>query len=142
MSYSPPIDEVLYSLEHVSNGKTLKGWDGELLSDLFNSYATLCGDQIAPINGTGDAQGATLIDGRVVLPEGFKEAFTVYAEQGWMGLTIPEQFGGYGLDEMGLDGLALAGTSELLSGANHAFQMLVGLAPGLVRVLLKFGTED
>ena len=140
--FKAPIDDMLFSLKHIAGADSLPGWDEESLREIASHHAAFVESEIAPLNSPGDLQGARLMDGRVVLPDGFKEAYQAYAEQGWQGLVVPEAYGGHALDDLGLDDLALALTSETMSGANHAFQMLGGLAPGLVRVLLKFGTEE
>lgn len=137
-----PIDEMIFSLKHIAGADKLPGWDEESLCELASHHAAFVESEIAPLNTPGDEQGATHEGGRVKLPPGFKQAYQAYAEQGWQGLTVPEAYGGHGLDETGLSDLALGLISESLTQANHAFQMLVGLAPGLVRVLLKFGTEE
>jgi len=70
------------------------------------------------------------------MPDGFTEAYRDYTDQGWPGMCAPVEFGGQGLSE-----LLLTITSEIFSGANHSFQMVVGLVPGAVRTILRFGSE-
>ncbi len=70
------------------------------------------------------------------MPDGFRDLYQSYAEQGWPSLTVPEEYGG-----QGMGGIALACTSEIFSGANHSLQMVTGLVPGAVRVLLEYGDE-
>ena len=54
----------------------------------------------------------------------------------WLGLTVPEEFGGMGLTAYRGWGF------EISTGANHALQMATGLLPGAVSTLLRFGTAD
>ncbi len=135
--FSAPLDDILFSLAHVAGAASLPHWDGELAAEIGGHFAAFAQEQLAPLNEPGDTQGCRLEDGRVVMPAGFKEAFAAYAEQGWTGVTVPEEFGG-----QGLDATALAITSEIFTGANHSLQMVTGLTPGAVRTVLAFGSED
>ena len=69
------------------------------------------------------------------LPSSCKEMYASYCDQGWPGLTAPEEFGG-----QAQDALTLA-VSEIYSSANHSMQMVTGLVPGAIRTLLNFGTD-
>ena len=71
------------------------------------------------------------------MPDGFGSVYQEYAENGWPGLTAPETYGGQELSS-----LMLAITSEIFSGACHSLQMVTGLVPGMVRTLMRFGTEE
>ncbi len=135
--FSAPLDDILFTLTHVAGAARLPHWDGELAAEIGGHFAAFAEEQLAPLNEPGDAQGCRQEDGRVIMPEGFKEAYQAYAEQGWPGLTVPERFGG-----QGLDATALSITSEIFTGANHSLQMVTSLASGAVRTLLAFGSED
>ena len=131
-----PVDDILFSLEHVAQADTTDGFEVETHREIALHFAAFAEGVLAPLNGSGDREGASLEKGRVRMPSGFKEAYDQYCAQGWPGLSIPEKFGGQGLDDH-----ALAITSEIFAGANHAFEMATGLMPGAVRTLLRFGTR-
>ncbi|GAB4576743.1 MAG: acyl-CoA dehydrogenase C-terminal domain-containing protein [Roseibium sp.] len=135
--FAAPLDDILFSLEHVAGAASLPHWDLELASEIGGHFAAFAEGQLAPLNEPGDRQGCRLENGRVIMPDGFREAYQAYSEQGWPGLTVPEDFGG-----QGLDATVLAITSEIFSGANHSLQMVTGLVPGAVSTLLAFGTDD
>ncbi|MCB1335926.1 MAG: acyl-CoA dehydrogenase family protein [Maritimibacter sp.] len=135
--FSAPVDDILFSLNHVVGAERLEHYDAELTAELTGHFAAFAEGVIAPIDEPGDREGARLIDGRVRLPQGYKDAFTAFAEQGWSGLTAPEEFGG-----QGLDGVIGAVVSEIESGASQAFNMLVDLTPGSIRTVLDYGTDD
>ncbi|WP_269585876.1 acyl-CoA dehydrogenase family protein [Roseibium sp. Sym1] len=135
--FSAPLDDILFSLEHVTGAPVLPHWDRELASEIGAHFAAFAEEQLAPLNEPGDRQGCRLENGRVRMPDGFVETYAAYAEQGWPGLTVPEAYGG-----QGLDATVLAITSEIFTGANHSLQMVTGLVPGAVSTLLDFGTED
>jgi len=135
--FSAPLDDILFSLEHVAGAPGLPHWDGDLALEIGTHFAAFAEGRLAPLNEPGDRQGCRLENGRVRMPDGFVEAYAAYTEQGWPGLTVPESYGG-----QGLGAVVLALTSEIFSGANHSLQMVTGLVPGAVSTLLAFGTED
>ncbi|TYC63573.1 acyl-CoA dehydrogenase [Rhodobacterales bacterium] len=135
--FAAPLDDILFSLNHVAGASALADWDPELASEIGGHFASFAQERLAPLNASGDLEGCRLEDGRVTMPTGFREAYRDYVEQGWPALSVPEAFGGQDL------GAAVhAITSEIFAGANHSLQMVTGLVPGAVRTLLHFGTED
>lgn len=136
-AFKAPVDDILFSLVHVANAGDLADFDADLHAEIAAHFASFAENVIAPLNGTGDRQGARLENGRVRMPDGFHEAYSQYCEQGWPALSIPQEYGG-----QGLGGLALGITSEIFSAANHAFEMTTGLMPGQARTLLDFGTPE
>ncbi len=135
--FAAPVDDILFSLDAIAGAHRMPGWDGGLARDLADHFAGFAEAEIAPLDAPGDAQGCRLEQGRVRMPEGFAALYRRYAEQGWPGLTAPEEFGGQGM------GAAMGAiTSEIFSGACHSLQMVTGLVPGAIRTLLRFGTAD
>ena len=135
--FAAPTDDILFSLHQVADAGATGTHDPELAAEILSQFAAFAEKVIAPTNRIGDQQGCRLENGRVRTPEGFADAFRQSADGGWLGLTVPEEFGG-----MGLDRLTAAGVSEISTGANHALQMATGLLPGAVSTLLRFGTVD
>ncbi|WP_323780365.1 acyl-CoA dehydrogenase family protein [Thalassovita sp.] len=135
--FAAPVDDILFTLEKVGRADALPGWDGDLIREITQHFASFAESEIAPSDEPGDRQGCRLDGGRVAMPDGFGELYESYADQGWPSLTVPEEYGG-----QGMGGIALACTSEIFSGANHSLQMVTGLVPGAVRVLLEYGSED
>lgn len=134
--FNAPVDDILFSLREVAGASDLTEWDDELAKDILTAFASFAEGVIAPLDETGDRQGARLENGRVRMPDGFAAAFTQLAEMGWQGLTAPEEHGG-----MGQGPLVAAMVSEVFSGANHSMQMVCNLVPGAISTLLHFGTE-
>ncbi|WP_283639026.1 acyl-CoA dehydrogenase family protein [Marinovum algicola] len=134
--FEAPLDDILFSLNHVAGVDTLAVWDGALAGEILGHFAAFAEGVIAPLDEPGDAQGCRLEDGTVKMPDGFAAAYAELAEGGWQGLTAPESFGG-----MAQNHLVAAAVSEIFSGANHAMQMVCNLVPGAVATLLRFGTE-
>jgi alkylation response protein AidB-like acyl-CoA dehydrogenase len=135
--FTAPLDDILFTLTHVAGADRTPDWDADMAREIGAHFAAFAEGEIAPLDEPGDRQGCRLENGRVRMPDGFGAVYKAYAEQGWPGLTAPEEHGG-----QGMGALMLAITSEIFSGANHSLQMVTGLVPGAVRVLTRFGTED
>jgi alkylation response protein AidB-like acyl-CoA dehydrogenase len=94
-------------------------------------------DVLGPLNGTADAVGCTLEDGKVTAPPGFREAWRSLYEAGWRGLAAPDEFGGQ-------DGPFTLHTlaEELMSGACTAFNMYPALTQGVADLIGELGTAE
>ena len=91
MQYKAPLDSTLFLLRDV-----LK-FDNELTEPILSEAAKLCEETIAPTNQEADAYGCARKDNVVHVPECFHKPYKQFAEGGWVGLSIPERFGGQGL---------------------------------------------
>src|SRR5207244_971282 len=91
-----------------------------------------------PLNRIGDKEGCKRkADGSVITPTGFKDAFKLFAEGGWMGISAPAEFGGQGLPET-----LTVTLNEFLASANMSFAMYPGLTQGAIAALLLHGTPE
>lgn len=135
--FHAPVEDILFSLHHIAKANQLINYDQEVAHDLLTHFAKFAEEVIAPTNRIGDEQGADLVDGCVLLPEQFQTVYKALIDDGWQGLTAPEQFGG-----MQVNRAVAAGVSEVFSGANHSLQMLCNLVPGAITLLNSFGTEN
>lgn len=134
-AFTAPVDDILRSLETAGAGR-LPDWDNELAPEIIGHFGAFAEGVIAPLNEVGHAQSCKLEDGRVRMPDGFKDGFEQLAEMGWQGLTAPEEHGG-----MEQNVLVAAAVSEIFSGANLSMQMVCNLVPGAISTLLRFGSE-
>src|SRR5579871_1245192 len=103
--------------------------EDEVRMAIAECYRFVC-EVLGPLNAVGDETGCRLVDGQVVTPPGFKEAWAQLYEQGWKTIATDEEHGGQG----GPYVLAVI-IEELLSGANAAFTMYPGLAHGAAEVI-------
>ncbi len=99
-------------------------------------YRFVC-DVTGPLNSSGDAQGCRIEDGRVITPDGFKEAWDKTWESGWRTISAPSRWGGQ-------DAPTMLGSfvEEMFCGANTAFTMYTGLTQSAAELILEFGTEE
>ena len=91
MSYRAPVAEIAFALKHGAgmNEALSQGLYGDLGPDDLDAILEEAGrfatDMIAPLNVIGDRHGAPLKDGHVIMPPGWKEAFTAWAAAGSSG---------------------------------------------------------
>lgn len=90
----------------------------------------------APVNARGDAIGCTFHQGQVTLPTEIKTAFVRYVQAGWMGITLPEHWGG-----QELSATLGAFTGEMINSANPALSMIPALTMSACKALIAFGSE-
>ena len=106
MTYRAPVSETLFFLEHCTalNRIAGKGAQADLSLDLVQSVLEEAGkfasERLAPLNRQADQIGSKLVDGKVVTPPGWKEAYRDWIAGGWNGLASSVHFGGQGLPAM------------------------------------------
>ena len=103
---------------------------------VLEQAANFAQKELAPINALGDSEGCVLENGQVTLPETMKAALKSYTQGGWMGLGMPEEFGGQALPET-----LSAFVGEILTSANHAFSMTPALTMSACGAILAYGSD-
>ena len=126
-----------FRLQDVLGKPPFEEWDEDTCKEVLNQVYRFVQDVTGPLNRSGDEEGCQLVDGNVVVPRGFKEAWDKLYEAGWRTLGAPVEYGGMGAPAT----LAVLG-DELLSGSNTAFNMYPGLTLGAAEVIAEFGTDE
>jgi alkylation response protein AidB-like acyl-CoA dehydrogenase len=142
MSYRAPVEDILFAMRHAAGLD--RGIESGLFADLADGMAEAVLDEaakfaesrIAPLNRTGDKETSRLVDGKVVTPKGFKEAYADWAAGGWAGVAAEPDFGGQGLPV-----LLNIGCTELWNAANLAFALNPLLTMGAVEALTAHGSD-
>src|SRR5262245_24824190 len=124
-----------FHLEDLLGKEPYANWGKEEVDTVLAELYDWCQKVLGPFNGTGDAVGCKLEDGKVKTPAGFKEAWKSLFEAGWRSLAVPEKFGGQG-GPFTLHALA----EEMMCGANTSFNMYPALTQGVADVVMHFGT--
>lgn len=126
-----------FGFDDIAGKGPYEGWDEETAKSILNETYRFAREVMGPINAQGDREGCKVIDGGVVTPRGFKEAWKQLAEAGIKQVSAPKEFGGQGAP-FGLQALI----EEITSGSNTAFNMYSGLTWGAAEVIGDFGTEE
>lgn len=113
-----------------------EAWGNDEARAVLNETYRIAREVLGPLNAVGDREGCKIVNGQVVTPEGFKQAWNQLYEAGLKMVAIPVKHGGQGGPKM-----LYSMVEELLSGANIAFNMYPGLAWGAAELLAENGTE-
>lgn len=143
MPYNAPLDQMRFLLDtvfdapaHWAQMPAFSGIDQDTVSAILNEGARLCSEVVAPLNRSGDEEGAQLVNGQVVTPAGFRDAYKTVAAGGWVGLGGDTEWGGQGLPKM----LTVL-FEEMLYSANNAFALYVALTSGSALALKAHGSD-
>jgi len=90
-----------------------------------------------PLNRDGDKQGSRLVDGKVIPPKGFKEAYRKFIEAGWNGLGGLPEYGGQGLPH-----LIATPVQEIWKSSNLALCLAPMLTSGVSEALRIHGSPQ
>ena len=110
--------------------------DKDTADAMLNEAARITSECIAPLNRSGDEEGARWEAGQVFTPKGFPEAYRIFAEGGWAGLTGNPAYGGLGMPKS----FAVL-IDEMLYAANSSFALYPCLTTGAALALDAHGSE-
>jgi alkylation response protein AidB-like acyl-CoA dehydrogenase len=143
-SYKAPVDDALFLINdvfHLDRYGNLPGFADatpDLIEAVLREAAKLSEEVLTPLNRVGDREGCTRhADGSVTTPAGFKGAFDQIVEGGWIGISVPAEFGG-----QGLPATLTVVVNEFLCSANMAFAMYSGLTQGAIAALLAHASPE
>src|SRR6516164_5718824 len=143
MTYRAPVEEMLFAMKHA--GGLLDGIEHGIYTDLADGAAeALLGEaakfaenRLAPINRSGDLNGAKFVDGVVKTSPGWSEAYAQWVESGWNSVTASPDHGG-----MGLPHLINAACTEMWNSANMAFALCPLLGFGAIDAVESIGARN
>ena len=143
--YSAPLRDMRFVLNEVFQAGQL--WasvpglaevvDPETADAILEEGAKLTSRELAPLNRSGDEEGAVWNDGVVTTPKGFKEAFATYGEGGWVGLAGNPEYGGMGMPKM----LSVQ-FEEMMYSANNSFTLYPILTAGACLAINAHASEE
>jgi alkylation response protein AidB-like acyl-CoA dehydrogenase len=141
MGFRAPVRDIAFALNEVAGLNALLAagafpdFDSETCLQVLAAAGEFAGDVLAPLNRTGDIQGARFENGRVFAAPGFADAYRKFIEGGWTSLAAPPEFGGQGLPRA----VALA-VFEMVTAANMSFALCPMLSEAGIHLLTAHGT--
>ena len=140
--YKTPLREYKFLLEDFLNLKedkilTDRSLEIDDLLMILEEGSKMCEETLLPLNITGDSEGCTFSNGKVITPKGFKEAYKTFSENGWQGVKVKEKYGGQDLPyimNMFLD--------EMISSTNMSFGLYPGLTANAIDAIEKNASEE
>ena len=139
--YTAPTEDMQFVLHDVlkiaeSDAPGYSDLDRDFTAAILGEAAKLAEEVLQPLNRVGDEHGCTLENGVVRTPPGFADAYEQMRAGGWIGIDVPEEFGGQGLPY-----LMYSATGEMFVAANMAFNMYQGLSHGAAYAIRMHGSE-
>ncbi len=143
MTYNAPTRHMRFLMEEVLGLDAIAELPGygeaspETVAAILDEASRFAGTELAPLNATGDRQGARLEGERVVVPDGFAGAYRAFVEGGWNAVACDEAHGG-----MGLPALVATATQEMWQSANMAFGLCPLLTASAIDLLAQRGSAE
>ena len=143
-TYKAPVDDALFLLNDVFHFERYGNLPGfadaspDIVEAVLREAGKFSEEVVAPLNRIGDTEGCTRkADGSVATPTGFKDAYRQMVEGGWIGISVPAEFGG-----QGLPATMTSIVNEFLCSANVSFAMYPGLTQGAIAALLAHASPE
>ena len=143
MTYRPPTDDALFVLHHLVDVCGLSRLDGfddldlDTVAGLLSEAGRFAAEQLFALNASGDRQGVAVNNGQVTLADGFADAYGMFVDAGWNGISFDQAYGGGGLPWV--VGLAV---QEFVNSANMSFALCPLLTQGAVDMLAHHASEE
>lgn len=109
----------------------------DFVNSILDEAGKFASRVLAPINASGDHEGARYDNGNVTTPRGFKEAYAQFTQAGWNSINSEVEYGGQGLPK-----LVGAAVMEMWKTANLAFSLCPLLTTGAVEAITLRGSEE
>jgi len=142
-TYSAPLRDmhfVLRELAGIDQVGKLPGYE-EATPDTIDAILEEAGKfatgVLSPINTSGDHEGAKWHDSNVTMPQGFKEAYRQFVENGWNGIGCEPEYGGQGMPKV-----VVAAVQEMWKASNMAFSLCPLLTTGAIEAIVLNGSPD
>jgi acyl-CoA dehydrogenase len=141
MTYRAPVDDIVFALKTAAGLPDLIASgvievDEDTVRAVIDEAGRFASDVLDPLNIPGDRIGSRLVDGKVVTPPGWKEAYQAFAEGGWAALPAPVEHGGQGLPEM-----VSVAACEIWNSADLSFGLCPLLTQGAIDALAAHGSD-
>lgn len=141
--YNAPINDMQFVLHEWLNLSDhyqklgLQDFDQELVNEILMQGSKFAEEVIAPLNREGDEQGAKLIDGNVITPDGFAEAYKEYVANGWNAMLGSADYEGQDLPNT----IAVP-VHEMLDSANVSWRLTGMLNESAILAITKHASDE
>jgi alkylation response protein AidB-like acyl-CoA dehydrogenase len=141
-NYTAPLKDMMFVLTELAGLDKVAALPGyeeaslDVIEAILDESAKFTGGVLAPLNYSGDQEGAKWADKSVTMPKGFKEAYTQFVDNGWNALSGNPEHGGQGLPKV-----VSAAVQEMWKSANMSFSLCPLLTLGAIEALELAGTD-
>ena len=140
--YRPPLDDIRLVLDEISDLEALcdlPGYehvDPDTVGSVLDELGRFVAEVVAPVDRIGDAEGCSVDDGVVTVPEAFSEAWDRFVDAGWGAISQDPDYGGGGFP-----GAVQTVMTEMLASASRSWSMGPMLTVGALDALHSFADE-
>lgn len=139
-TFNAPVHEYDFLVRHVlAREIQLLNYDANLTEDfklVLESVGTFVDEQLLPLALSADEQGCTIKGNQAFAPEGYKEVYQNYIQDGWGAIHTSVEDGGQGLP------LPLSfACDEVLSSGSMAFALYISIRLGVYEVIKTLGSD-
>ena len=141
-NYTAPLKDMMFVLTELAGLDKVAALPGyeeaslDVVEAILDESAKFTGGVLAPLNRSGDEEGARWADKAVTMPKGFKEAYAQFVDNGWNALSGNPEHGGQGLPKV-----VSAAVQEMWKSANMSFSLCPLLTLGAIEALELAGTD-
>ncbi|RBP50880.1 acyl-CoA dehydrogenase [Arenicella xantha] len=141
--YQAPVSEISFVLNDLLDVPKLYALpdfseaSAELVDAVVEEAGKFAAQVFAPINRVGDLQHSRAVNGEVVTPDGFKEAYQLFVDNGWMSLAQDPEYGGQGLPFT-----VHMTASEFWNSANTSMALCPMLTAGAIDVFAAHASNE
>ena len=142
-SYNAPIRDMQFVMRELAELDAVAALPGcedaasDVVDAILEEAGKFAGGVLAPLNWTGDQEGARWDNGVVHTATGWKEAYKQFAEAGWTALAGDPEYGGQGLPK-----LVSTAVMEMWKSANMAFSLCPMLTTGAIESIKLRGSDE
>lgn len=141
--FHAPVKDMLFVVNRLAGLERINQLPGfgeasaDLVEAVLEEASQLATEVVAPVNEIGDRQGTRVEDGKVVVPDEFKDVYRQFTEGGWAAIAQSEDVGGQGLPYV--VGLAV---EEMWQSASLAWSLCPLLTQGAARAIQDHGSDE
>ena len=144
VEWDPPVREYDFLFNEVFDamgsieGLGFEDFDSDFLAMLVDGWATHAKEVWLPINELGDKEGLNFQDGKITMPQEFKDAYKRGIDEGWLGTACKPEHGGMGVPTF----FQTVPWAEFGTSSCMALSVLPALSIGVYDVLDSHGRQD
>ncbi len=144
VEWDPPVREYDFLFNEVFDamgsieGLGFEDFDSDFLAMLVDGWATHAKEVWLPINELGDKEGLNFQDGKITMPQEFKDAYKRGIDEGWLGTACKPEHGGMGVPTF----FQTVPWAEFGTSSCMALSVLPALSIGVYEVLDSHGRQD
>ncbi len=141
--YQAPVQDTMFllndvfAIERYGNLAGFSDLTPDVLEAILREIDKFAREEILPLNLNGDRQGCSLKDGVVTTPDGYRQAYQLFIEGGWAGLSAEAEYGGQGLPHV-----LTTIMDEWLGSASMAWSLYPTLTFGAYAAIRAHGSDE